>query len=256
MDTLPCDFQTDSTTLAGKTVVITGAASELGSSVVYGAAQSGATTIMIDRREKDMAALYDEICANQWPEPMLVEFDIRKANYTDIERLGIALSQQFTQLDGLVHCANWGVPLTPIQHINIETWENILANSLTKPMLITKALIPLLEASGAGSIIFTALDAGRKGRAYWGGIATAFAGIENLTEILSCELESINIRTNSFDPGKVKTQFRKKCYPGETADQLRDANDQDIVRRYLYLLSDESGHINGARFGIPPIEAE
>ncbi|NKB65413.1 MAG: SDR family NAD(P)-dependent oxidoreductase [Gammaproteobacteria bacterium] len=253
MSILPSHFSLSPTTLSGKTIIVTGASSELGSSVCYGAARAGATVIMLDRKQRELAPLYDKVSEQGWPEPMMVEFDIKRANEESIQRLASALDQQMPVLHGLVHCAMWGAPLSPIVNSNISTWQTILENQLLKPMMITRALIPLLKHDGQSSIVFTSLDTGRIGRAYWGGVATAFAGIENLSEILSAEYEDHRIRVNTLDPGKVKTQLRKQFYLGEAAHELRNANAPDIVNLYLYLLSDQSNDQTGQRFTVPPI---
>ncbi len=253
MAILPAHFSLNDITLHNNTMLVTGASSELGSSVCYASARAGATVIMLDRKQREMIPLYDKICEQGWPEPMMVEFDSKLGSEESIHQLALNLGEQIPVLNGLVHCAMWGAPLAPIVNTRISTWQTVIETQLIKPMMLTKALIPLLNQSGNASIIFSSLDSGRTGRAYWGGIATAFAGIENLSEILSAELEDNHIRVNTLDPGKVKTRLRKQFYPGETAEELRDANDENIIGLYIYLLSDQSINQTGQRFTVPPL---
>jgi len=233
--------------------MVTGSASEIGSSVCYGAARSGATVVMLDRKQNSMIPLYDKICGQGWREPIMVEYDMKKADESTIQAVAQSLSNEIVGLNGLVHCAMWGAPLTPIVHSDIKTWQTTLNLHLLIPMVMTRSLIPLLRKSDSASIIFTSTDVAATGRAYWGSIASAFAAVENLSEILSEELENINIRVNTLDPGKVKTSLRKKFYPGESGKHLRPANDIKIVDSYLYLLSDDSLGQTGQHFTIPPL---
>ena len=250
MQTFPRDFSPGPSTLKDKTILITGAASDIGAAVCRGAAQAGASILMLDRKAKDMIALYDEVQTDTGTAPLMIEFDIKKSTDVSVQQLSQSLESQLHRLDGLVHCAMWGAPLAPVVHAKTDDWQTIFNQHLIYPMMITRSLLPLLGRADSSSVIFTVLDVGRHGRAYWGGIGITFAAIENLSEILSAELENNRVRVNTLEPGKVKTALRKIFYPGESGRYLRSADDAEIVDGYLYLLSDASIHQTGQRFTV------
>ena len=252
--TTPPDFIPCQLTLADRVVLVTGAASEIGSAVVLAAAKSGAVVLMLDRKQRSMTALYDAICDQGLAQPMIIEFDMVRADSRAFETLGTSLLAQFPEIHGLVHCAMWGAALTPAPHAEMETWSKVLNQQLIKPMYLTKTLCPNLNHPNPASIIFTVMDIGRVGRAYWGAVGAAFAGVENLCESLSAEFFDYNTRVNTVDPGKVKTAIRKHFYPGETDKGLREANDTEIVNAYLYLLSDASNQQTAKRFSVTPLD--
>ena len=225
--------------LAGKNIVITGAGSDLGRSIALASARHGANVVMLDRKQRDMNLTYDTICDSGYPEPMIVEFDILKSNEHDFQLFADSLSAEIETLNGLVHCAMWGAPLTPVILSSMDVWQKILDQSLVKPMYLTKALLPALNGQHGASIIFPVLDVGRKGRAYWGALGCAFAGIENLCETLADECENQNTRVNTLDCTPIRTAVRKKFYPAESGDHLVEPEDNQVTACFVRLLSDD-----------------
>ncbi len=244
-------FSANPVSLADRNIVVTGAASQIGGAVCVAAAQSGATVILLDRKQRELIPIYDQICESGYPEPMMIEIDVRRAQPEGFAALADSLGQTFAEIHGLAHCAMWGSPLTPVAHSDMTVWRQVLDQQLIRPMYLTRSLYPLLKHDNPASIIFSVLPSGRCGSAYWGATGAAFAGIENLSQTLSHEWENRNIRINTLDCGKVKTALRKQFYPGEDISQLRDANDPEIIRHYLYLLSEHSEHITGSQLSVP-----
>ena len=248
--TTPPDFVPSHSTLADCVILITGATSEIGNAVALAAAKSGAIILLLDRKQRTMTSLYDAICAQGSAPPMMIEFDMLRADADAFERLGTSLLEQFPEIHGLVHCAMWSAPLTPAPLAEIEIWSKVLDQQLIKPMYLTKTLCPNLNHAKPASIIFTVMDIGRAGRAYWGAVGAAFAGVENFCESLSAELFDYKTRANTLDPGKVKTAIRRHFYPAEANDHLSTANDPKIINTYLYLLSQQSYPHSAQRFSV------
>ncbi len=247
------NLQVEPDCLADRNVIVTGAASQIGGAVSLAAAQAGATVMLLDRKSRELIPVYDQIGKSGYPEPMMVEFDILRMHPEGFMELADSLSRDCAEIHGLVHCAMWGSPLTPVAHGDMTVWRQVLDQQLIRPMYLTRSLYPLLKHDNPASVIFSVLTCGRNGSAYWGATGAAFAGIENLSQTLSREWENRNIRVNTLDCGKVKTALRKQFYPGEDISQLRDANDPEIIRHYLYLLSDCSGHITRRQFSVPAL---
>ncbi len=247
---IPPDYSATDANLSGCNIVITGAATEIGNTVAYAAAKAGATTLLLSRKHRDVSGLYDQIIQSGYAEPMIIEFDMLKASPADFSTLADSLSAEFPQLHGLAHCAIWGAPLTPVQHADLEHWQKILDQQLCRPMYLTRVLASMINGDHAASVVFTVMDVGRTGRAYWGAVGAAFAGIENLNETLSSEWANNNTRVNSIDCGRTKTAIRKTFYPGESGEDLRPPDAAEIADAYIYLLSDQSD-LSGCRVTIP-----
>ena len=114
-------------------------------------------------------------------------------------------------------------------------------------MMLTQALLPVLEAAPSASVIFTSSGVGRTGRAHWGAYAVSKFATEGMMQVLADELENIsNIRVNSLNPGATRTRMRASAYPGEDPNSLKAP--EDIMSAYLYLMGDDSEGVTGQAF--------
>ncbi len=245
---IPDDFRPGSDTLAGKRVLVTGAATELGSAVSLAAAESGAALLLLDRKQRMMDSLCDEISRRGLPEPLTIEFDMLRAQSAEYGSLGFALQEQYHSIQGLVHCAMWGAPLSPIANTTMETWMKTIDQQLVKPMYLTRILIPVLCNALHSSVIFSTMEVGRQGRAYWGAVGAAAAGVENLSCTLAAELSDYNVSVNTLDPGDLRTAIRRQFYPAENDAGLSSPDSPAVVHPYLYLLSDEGNRHSCEQF--------
>jgi NAD(P)-dependent dehydrogenase (short-subunit alcohol dehydrogenase family) len=67
--------------------------------------------------------------------------------------------------------------------------------------LLTKALMPILEASENASVIFTTSGVGRVGRPFWGAYAASKFAVEGMVQIWAAENEGLNsVRINCINP--------------------------------------------------------
>ena len=113
--------------------------------------------------------------------------------------------------------------------------------------MLTRHLLPLLQAAPAASIVFTSSGVGRKGRAYWGAYAVSKFATEGFMQVLADELENTSkVRVNSLNPGPTNTAMRRSAYPGEKPTD--NPAPEDIMATYLFLMGDDSVGITGQAF--------
>lgn len=236
-------YQPQEQSLLGRNILITGATSGIGRAAAIGFAKQGATVILLGRNIKKLEALYDEIETLNLPQPAIYELNLQKATAQDYTNLAAALAEEFTCLDGLLHNAAELGPRTGINQYSPDAWQQLIQVNLTAPFLLTRALLPLIQKSNAGRIVFTSSSVGRKGRAYWGGYAVTKAGLENLMQVLADELEESPIRVNSINPGATRTAMRATAYPAE--DPLTVTPAESLLNSYIYLFGDASAGVHG-----------
>jgi len=173
--------------------------------------------------------------------------DLATADGDAYNSLAMSIEQEFGRLDGLVHNAGiLGQRLSIEQHDPAE-WQKVLHVNLTAAFILTQATLPLLKQSEDASVVFTSSGVGRRGKAYWGAYAVSKFGTEGLMQVLASEMaDTTNVRSNSVNPGPVRTYMRLQAYPAEDRSQLPDAS--SVVAPYLYLLGPESRGINGQAF--------
>lgn len=217
--TPPGDLPADA--LAGRRVLITGAAAGLGAALARLAAAHGATVVLLDKNLPALEQVYDAIEAAGHPQPALYPMDLLGASPDDHAELAERLQASLGGLDALVHgAAQLGEP-APLAHYDVEQWLKTLQVNLNAPFLLTRACLPLLAQAQAGRVLFLSDRAGREGRAYLGAYAVAKAGLEGLMRTLAAEQPAAAALTvASIDPGPMHTALRRSAYPGEVTNRL------------------------------------
>ena len=232
-----------------KIIMVTGAADGIGRAVARALATKGAELILLDRKQRHLETLYDEIIAAGGVKPALIVEDLADLTLEHSLELANGIGIELPHIDGLLHNAAELKGLYPLAMHNPEHWQRILNANLNAAYYLTRALLPLLKLSDHASVVFSSANAAAEPRAYWGAYAIAYAGIEAMCKIWADELETnTDIRFNVLDPGAVNTSMRKLTYPGDSPDRV--AQPEYVVPAYLYLLGDDSTNIRGQRFSL------
>ncbi len=214
-------YQPNSTTLKDKVILVTGAGSGLGRSLALTLAQAGATIILLGRLVKKLEKVYDEIEANNGPQPAIFPLDLAKASEEDYVQLATALHENFQRLDGLILNAAILGQHSPVTHLNLEQWQQALQVNLTANFLLLKHCSATLNVGEKSSVLYISDSLAKQSCAYWGCYAPTKAAMENLIQTTADEWETnTSIYLNSFDPGPLRTNLRRQAYPGEDADTI------------------------------------
>ena len=243
----PAHYQPSPTLLQGKTILVTGAGDGIGRSAALAYAAHGATVILLGRTESKLEKVYDEIEQAGGPKPALVALDLATATEDNVVHLAGGLAQEFTHLDGLLHNASILGERRPIESARYAAWLEVMQVNVNAQFLLTRHMLPLLQAAPAASIVFTSSGVGRKGRAYWGAYAVSKFATEGFMQVLADELENTSkVRVNSLNPGPTNTAMRRTAYPGEQPTD--NPAPEDIMATYLFLMGDDSAGITGQAF--------
>ncbi len=215
---------------------MTGAGSGIGSTLARTCALHGANVVLLGRSRDRLEAVFDWITAHTSTHPVIVPCDLAGMRDDNVAALHDAIADSMGHLDGLVHNASMLGAMTPIAHYPTATWESVLRVNTTAPFMLTRGLLPLLESSARGSIVFTSSGVGRKARAYWGAYAVSKVAIEGLVDVLVDELHGTSrILVTSLNPGGTRTAMRAAAYPAEHPQTL--PTPEMHMALYLYLLS-------------------
>lgn len=233
--------------------MITGAGSGIGKAASIACASQGATVILLSRNVKNLEKVYDEIVALQEnnqgvAEPIIQPLDLLKAGPDSYMEIADAIGNEFGRLDGLLHNAAILGRISPFVHQDLKEWHEVMQVNVNAAFMLTHALLPLMYKSDDASIIFTSSGVGRKGMAYWGAYGVSKFANEGMMQSLADELENSNIRVNSIDPGAVRTNMRATAFPGE--DPHTVPRPEDIMTKYLFLLSADSKGVNGQQYNV------
>jgi NAD(P)-dependent dehydrogenase (short-subunit alcohol dehydrogenase family) len=237
------DYQIKNDELKDKVILVTGANRGFGKATTLDLAKAGATVVMLGRDLGSLETVYDEVVDAGYQEPILYPMDLEGATPEHYEQLQADIFSNFGQLDGLIHNASIIGTMMPIEQYDIKLWYSTMQINVNAVFMLTQYLIPALNKSTDARVLFLSSSVGREARAYWGAYGVSKFAIEGLSKTLSEELEKTNIRVNSLDPGRMKTEMRRAAYPAENADKnpLPESKSPAMV----YLMSEETKDLNG-----------
>lgn len=240
--------------LAGKVVIVTGAARGMGAAEARLFAREGAAVVLVDVRAAEGEAVTQEISA-AGGHARFVAFDVSSADGWQ-RAVAVALDA-FGRIDGLVNNAAI-CPTQTLEQTTMETWERVVAVNQTGPLLGMQAVIPQLRRAGRGSIVNVSSVMASLGSQ--GGAAAAYgaskAALTTLSKGAAMELGADDIRVNSLHPGNIDTPLAREAggEPGSEArlamarmsPLAREGRSEEVAAAALFLLSDESSFMTGS----------
>jgi NAD(P)-dependent dehydrogenase (short-subunit alcohol dehydrogenase family) len=198
--------------LAARIALVTGASRGMGYATARALAKAGAHVVAVARTQAGLEELDDDI-RNDGGSATLVPLNL--TDFDGIARLGAALHERHGKLDILIGNAGVAGPSSPLGHIELKPWNDVIAINVTANFQLIRCMEPLLKRSDAGRAVFITSAAARKASAYLGPYAASKAALETLVRAWANETASTPIRINLFDPGPVRTRMRATVFPGE-----------------------------------------
>ena len=227
--------------LAGRRIVVTGAASGMGRAITDRFAAEGAALGVIDLNAEGLAGLG----------AARVALDV-----TDLDALAAAvetLASELGGIDGLVNAA--GILRTaPIEDTDAAMWRRIQDVNLLAPAQLCRFVIPHLRAAGGGTIVNIASLGGLRPNATMSAYAASKGGLIAFTKVLAAELAP-DIRANALCPGFIATPMTDALYTDDwsrrdgTLERLalkRAGTPEEVASLALFLTSGESSFTTGA----------
>lgn len=239
--------------VAKKVAIVTGAARGVGFSVAERLTEEGAAVIMTDTNEDEGTVRATELGCRFFQQDVTSE-----AQWIELmERV----QTHYGKLDILVN--NAAICVTAdIQHETLESWRKTHAVNTESVFLAIKYALPLLEATGGGSIVNVSSVAALKGNPLTPAYAASKAGVRALTQsvAVACQKSGNAVRCNSVHPDAIDPPMLPGDVIGRERELLLDAVKEmigsymclpvDIANAILFLCSDESRHFNGAALTI------
>src|SRR6266851_9090170 len=193
---------TDSNELAGKAAIVTGAGRNIGRAIALTLAQGGASVLLnarSNRTEADAVAREIEAAGGR----ALVHIgDVADAKA--MAALAEAAVAGFGRIDILVNNAALRRE-KPFAEMDYAEWREILDVTLDGAFHCTKACLPALRNSGAGTIVNIGGLSAHTGAANRAHVITAKAGIIGFTRALAHDLAADGITVNCVVPGLIGT---------------------------------------------------
>ncbi len=222
---------------AGKVVLITGAAGNLGAALAEAFREAGATLVLGERNLEKLQEI-----AGDWANTLLLPVDL--LDEASVQQMAAAAAAQYGRIDVLANIAGGFTMGAALHETELKTWEFMLNLNARSVFLMCRAVIPHMLAQGAGKIVNVAARAGLSGGARMAPYSVSKSAVIRLTESMAAELKGHNINVNCVMPGTIDTPQNRAEMPD--ADWSRWVTPEAIARVILFLAADDAAAIQGA----------
>jgi SDR family mycofactocin-dependent oxidoreductase len=257
--------------VAGKRVLITGAARGLGRSHALRLAEEGADLILVDICESLPELEYPLATEQDLAETVRLVKDLGRrcvscvADVRNEEQLRSAVDDGVTELRGLDGAvANAGVlTVAAWDKTTADQWRTVVDVNLIGVWNTCAAAIPHLLAQGGGSLVNISSAGAIKGFPLQTPYTAAKYGVVGLTLALANELAASNVRVNSVLPTGAHTGMIPPSFGTLLGEERSDlipifvnamptpaVELVDVSNAVLFLISDESRWVTGLQFKV------
>lgn len=178
-----------------RTAVITGASSGIGAATARRLHAEGFDIVIGARRTDRLDEVAGPIGGRA------IALDVRDAASVD------AFAAQIDRCDVLVNNAGGAFGLGSVAEASEDDWRRMWETNVLGLMLVTRALLPKLEASGHGHIVNIGSIAGFETYPGGAGYTSVKHGVRAISRTLRIELLGKRVRVTEIDPGLVETEF-------------------------------------------------
>ncbi|WP_436526053.1 SDR family oxidoreductase [Actinoplanes sp. HUAS TT8] len=237
-----------------KIAVVTGASSGIGAATARRLAGEGFHVVAAARRADRLDALVKEIGANV----TAVVCDVTSEE--SVAGLAAAVAELGAPLALLVNNAGGAVGLDQVADGAVADWQAMWDVNVLGTLRVTQALLPALEASGAGTIVTVGSTAAFTPYEGGGGYVAAKHGQTALVGTLRLELSGKPVRVIEIDPGMVRTdEFSLNRFGGDQARAdaiyagVKEPLVADDIADVIAFAATRPQHVNIDRLVIRPI---
>ncbi len=188
--------------VAGKTVVITGASRGIGAEAAGVFAAAGANVALIARSSDAIEKLAAEI----GEQAIALTCDV--ASYASVEGAIAKAKETFGSVDILINNAGVIEPIAHLASADPDEWGTVIDINLKGVFNGMRAVLPMMIASGGGSILTISSGAAHGPVEAWSHYCASKAAVKMLTECVHKENGADGIRAIGLSPGTVATQMQ------------------------------------------------
>ncbi|WP_028927277.1 SDR family NAD(P)-dependent oxidoreductase [Pseudonocardia acaciae] len=241
--------------LAGKAVVVTGAAQGIGAGYARRLVEEGCHVVLADRNADAVRATAAGLTGPGKATCAVVDV----ADPDSCAALARLVEDEHGQLDGLINNAAVfsTIEMKPFWEITPAEWDAVLAVNLKGPWLVVSALLAPLRRSGSASVVNVGSDAVLMGRQGYLHYVASKGGVQGMTYSMAHELGQFGIRVNTLSPGPVYTEVpRGTVSPAQRQAMIdaqalhRTADPDDMVGLAAFLLCDDSAYLTGQTISV------
>ncbi|ABM36432.1 SDR family NAD(P)-dependent oxidoreductase [Polaromonas naphthalenivorans] len=221
-----------------QTVMVTGAAGNLGQAVAAAFASQGARLVLIGRQTESLQAAFGDAGDKR----LFLATDL-----LDGAQVAAALAAavaRFGRVDVLCNLAG-GFRMGDAVHETADsTWDFLMDINARTVLNTARAVVPHMLEHGGGKIVNVGAYAAQKGAARMAAYCASKSSVIRLTEAMAAELRARNINVNCVLPTIIDTPENRAAMPA--ADPLHWVAPKDLASVIVFLASSAARAVHGA----------
>jgi NAD(P)-dependent dehydrogenase (short-subunit alcohol dehydrogenase family) len=225
-------------TFKNQTVIITGAAGNLGQAVAARFAAEGANLALLDLNQ----AALDKV-------PTTGAGDVLRqiADLSDTVSVSAAIGAviaRFGRIDALCNIAGGFHMGEKVHEMPADRWDFMMELNAGSVLRMAQAVVPHMLKAGGGKIVNIGANSALSGKAEMGAYVASKSAVIRLTETMAAELRSHNINVNCVLPSVIDTPQNRAAMP--KADPRKWVEPAALADVLLFLCSPAARAIHGA----------
>lgn len=224
-----------------QTVLITGAAGNLGSAVAHAYADAGAAVVLFDNHPERL----QQTCGDLAEAPR--NLIIGSIDLTDAQSIQGGVERAIGhagRIDALINTAGGYRAGDPLHETSADTWDLMLNLNARSVFLMCRAVVPHMLEQGGGNIVNIGARPGLTGAKNAAAYSASKSAVIRITESLSAEVKNAGIRVNCVLPGTIDTPQNRKAMPQANPDNW--VQPVDLANVIMFLTSEVAKAIHGA----------
>jgi NAD(P)-dependent dehydrogenase (short-subunit alcohol dehydrogenase family) len=222
----------------GQTVMITGAAGNLGQAVAAAFAAAGADLVLIDLNDATLQNVRAAGAGNVLRQ---------RTDLSDPASISAAVDaaiRRFKRIDVLCNLAGGFHMGEKAHEIPADKWGFMMELNAGSVLRMAHAVVPHMLQGGGGKIVNIGANSALSGKAEMGAYVAAKSAVIRLTETMAAELRGHNINVNCVLPSVIDTPQNRAAMP--KADPKRWVAPEALADVLLFLASPAARAIHGA----------
>ncbi|KAI4866299.1 3-oxoacyl-reductase [Hypoxylon rubiginosum] len=237
--------------LAGKVILLTGAASGIGRGTAVKLDKLGAILAITDVNEAGIAQTL-ELCGGNVDHHTGLVLDV--SNTVQVEQRVAEVVAKYGRVDHVFNCAGVNPTSMPLTETSEAYFDKLVAVNLKGMYNVTKATIPHITAPGGSYVNVSSISGLHPTRGTAIYCATKY-GVIGFSKCMALELGPKGVRVNIVAPGYIDTPSNAGIVKGtaEARASMEQGNalgrmgmPDDIAGVVAFLMSDEARYMNGS----------
>jgi NAD(P)-dependent dehydrogenase (short-subunit alcohol dehydrogenase family) len=237
--------------LAGRSVIVTGAAQGVGKGIAGALLSRGASVLLVDRQADTLASTSEEFAAAGWAAESLV-VDLREPSGS--RRIVDGALAAFGGIDALVNNAIATNEPKPMVEIDSTDYDLVFDVGPRATFFLMQAVYPTMAGAGGGVIVNLGSATGTGGQARFAAYAGAKEAIRGISKAAALEWGRDNVRVNVVCPfaDSPGVQFWQDIAPKDFDRAIRSVPlkrvgriREDIGAVVAFLVGDDASYLTG-----------